>query len=86
MGGGGGSSYTGWRAESLSGAIKKESERASEEFELELSGLLSGLLANYNSRDADLVRDRLAQAKGALEDGLEQSLDVRGLSGQTYLR
>lgn len=74
--GGGGGSYRNWRTESLSGAIKKESDKAAEEFELELSGFLSGLLGSYNSRDAELVHDRLDQAKAAIEDELETSIDT----------
>jgi hypothetical protein len=73
--GGGGSSYTNWKTKDLTGAVRKESDKASTEFELELAGLLSDLLASCNSRDVDLVHDRLDAAKEALQNELENTID-----------
>ena len=76
MGGGGGrSSYTGQRAKTLAGLVRKEAERSAGQFEVELAGYLSNLLAVYNDRDVALVSQRLDQAKQAIEDELETTFD-----------
>lgn len=73
--GGGGSSYTGWSSEDLTTIVRKETEKAVGQFEVEVAGLLSGLLAGYE-RDTELVRERLDQAKEALRDETESSIDT----------
>jgi len=75
MGGGGGGSYTGRRAKTLAGLVRKEADRSVGQFEVELARYLSSLLAVYNARDTALVSLRLDQAKQALEDELETSFD-----------
>jgi len=75
MGGSGGGSYTNWRAERLTSAVREENQKAAAGFEIQLAGYLSELLAGYNSRDADQVRARLNEAKQVLQDTLEASLD-----------
>ncbi|MBZ5505704.1 MAG: nucleotidyltransferase [Acidobacteriia bacterium] len=75
MGGGGGSSYTGWQPERLKDILREKSEQSAVEFEGELAGYLAGLLAEFNSRDTDLINERLETAKAALEDRLEGSFD-----------
>lgn len=75
MGGSGGGSYRNWRAESLTSAVREDNQKAAATFEIQLAGYLSELLAGYNSRDADLVRTRLDEAKQVLQDSLEASLD-----------
>jgi hypothetical protein len=52
-----------------------EQRSADANFEASLSAALADLLAGYNSRDVELVRERLEQAKGALEGAIEGTLD-----------
>jgi tRNA nucleotidyltransferase (CCA-adding enzyme) len=52
-----------------------EEDTAVKTFETELSGLLNGLLASANSRDVELVKDRLGVIKGALSGRLEKTID-----------
>jgi len=73
--GGSGGSYTDWDTNKLAGAMREESDKASAEFEQELAGFLSDLLAAFNARDVDLVRERLEIAKRALEDEFENTVD-----------
>ncbi|MGB9235477.1 MAG: CBASS oligonucleotide cyclase [Terriglobales bacterium] len=75
MGGGGGSSYTGWTSERLTEVVREEAAKATGQFEVEVAGLLSDLLAGYG-RDAELVRERLDEAKEALEEETEASFDT----------
>jgi Second Messenger Oligonucleotide or Dinucleotide Synthetase domain len=75
MGGSGGGSYTGWNSERLTAVVRQEAEKAASQFEVELAGYLSRLLAVYNGRDAALVRERLEAAKDALQDELETTFD-----------
>jgi hypothetical protein len=75
MGGGGGSSYTGWSSERLTEVVREEAAKATGQFEVEVAGLLSDLLAGYG-RDAELVRERLDEAKEALQEETESSFDT----------
>ncbi len=75
MGGSGGGSYTDWTGDSLAREVREDNEKKAADFEVQLAGYLSELLANYNSRDVDLVRSRIYKCKEALEDTLESSLD-----------
>lgn len=75
MGGGGGGSYTDWEPKSLADTVRDDLKKSAEEFESQLSGVLSELLSAYNTRDELLVRDRLTQAKEALQDEVEKSID-----------
>jgi hypothetical protein len=74
-GGGGGSSYTGWAPDRLKDILREKSNQSALEFEGSLSGYLGELLAGFNSRDTDLINERLEAAKSALEDRLERSFD-----------
>ena len=75
MGGSGGGSYTNWNAASLSREVREDQKKATAGFEIQLSGFLAELLASYNSRDVDLVRERLEEAKDVLEGTVESTLD-----------
>ena len=75
MGGSGGGSYTGWSSDRLTEVVREEAAKAAGEFEVEVAGLLSDLLAGYG-RDADLVRQRLDEAKETLQDETESSFDT----------
>jgi hypothetical protein len=76
MGGsGGGGSYRDWPVASLAKLVRADVDKSAAEYEPQLAGLLSELLANYNSRDAQLARTRLDQAKEALQDSVDASLD-----------
>lgn len=73
--GGGGGSYTSWKAEKLIKTVRAEQDRSAEAFGVELAGYLSDLLAAYNSRDHETVRQRLAECKDVLKETVEKSLD-----------
>lgn len=75
MGGGGGGSYTDWEPKKLVDTVRDDLEKSAEEFESQLSAVFSELLSAYNTRDELLVRDRLTQAKEALQDEIDQSID-----------
>lgn len=75
MGGSGGGSYREWNSEKLTSEVRKDTQKSVADFDIQLSGYLSELLASYNSRDADLVRSRIDEARAALQDTLEASLD-----------
>lgn len=75
MGGGGGGSYSNWEPKSLAREVREDLDRSAEQFESHLSGVLSALLAGYNTRDEVLVRQRLNEAKGILQDEIDQSID-----------
>lgn len=51
-----------------------ESEVIGEEFQTELAGFLSQLLARYNDRDSGLVNERISEAVGALSDVIEGNI------------
>jgi|SRR5579871_353541 len=75
-GGGGGGSYSDWSEEGLAKIVREDVDKSAAEHEPELAGLFSDLLASYNDRDADLARKRLDEAKEALQDPVERSIDV----------
>jgi hypothetical protein len=75
MGGTGGGSYTNWSQEKLTSDVRRDNRRSAAEFENELSLHLGELLASFNGRDVELVRERLDAAKSALEDTVEARLD-----------
>ena len=73
--GGGGGSYTSWKTERLTKAVRIEQGKSVEMFNGHLAGYLSDLLAAYNSRDTDKVRERLEQCKTILRETVEKTLD-----------
>jgi hypothetical protein len=78
MGGGGGAGpFVGRSPEQLVRQVREtEDETAVKEFETELSGIITDLLASANSRDTDKVQERLDDVKRALEGPLENSIDT----------
>ncbi len=54
---------------------KAEQKGSNEDFEAELSGILTDLLAEYNDRDVSLAKERLDHIKQTLEDSIEGSFD-----------
>jgi SMODS domain-containing protein len=76
-GGGGGGPFVGRTPEQLVKQVREtEDETAVKEFETELSGIITDLLASANSRDVDKVQERLDEVKDALEGPLENSVDT----------
>ena len=76
MGGGGGGSFASRSPEDLARLVRQSEQKGSDTaFEAELSAELGRLLAGYNDRDADLVRERLDGAKEALEGAIKETLD-----------
>lgn len=75
MGGSGGGSYTEWTSDSLTREVREDKQRSAAVFEVRLAEYLAELLASFNSRDSDLVRERIDAAKEALQDTVESSLD-----------
>jgi hypothetical protein len=76
-GGGGGGPFVGRSPEQLVKQVREtEDETAVKEFETELSGIITDLLASANSRDVGKVQDRLDDVKDALEGPLEGSIDT----------
>lgn len=73
--GGGGASYTRWDSDRLTQAVRKEQDRSANAFDVQLAGYLSELLANYNARDHEAVRQRLTECKEILKGKIEKSLD-----------
>jgi Second Messenger Oligonucleotide or Dinucleotide Synthetase domain len=75
-GGGGGGPFVNRTPAELSKKIREtEDDTAIKAFETQLGGLLSELLAKANSRDVELVQDRLQEIKDTLEGPLERSID-----------
>lgn len=75
-GGGGGNPFTYRSPEDLAKLMKDtEDKTAVKAFETELGGVLSDLLSNANSRDIELVDQRLGEIKEALNGPLEASID-----------
>jgi hypothetical protein len=72
---GGGGSYTDWNAESLASAVRDDRQRSADEFNVKLAEYLRELLATYNSRDTEKVRERLAECKDLLKETVEITLD-----------
>lgn len=75
MGGGGGGSYTNWKADQLSRAVREDLEKSAAEFDTQLAEYLAELLTSFNTRDTELVHDRLDEAKAALQEEMETTLD-----------
>jgi hypothetical protein len=77
MGGGGGGNWVGSRTPSELAQLVRSSEQRSADanFEASLSAELAALLADYNGRDIESVRERLDAVKAALEDSIEGTLD-----------
>ena len=77
MGGsGGGGPFRYQSPETLRNRVREAEEKAKDAtFEAALSGALGELLRDYNARDTALVRERLDELKGALEDTIEGSVD-----------
>jgi hypothetical protein len=77
MGGGGGGGWVSSRTpEELAQLVRNSEQRSADAgFEVSLSDELAGLLAGYNGRDVDLVRERLDVVKSALEGSIEGTLD-----------
>ena len=74
-GGGGGGSYTSWSSERLTKAVRVEQDRSVNIFQVQLAGYLSELLASYNARDHETVRERLGECKAALGEDFESTSD-----------
>lgn len=75
-GGGGGGPFINRTPEQLAQKVREtEDETAIKAFETELGGLLNDLLASANSRDVELVRERLETIKDALSGPLENTID-----------
>ena len=76
-GGGGGGPFVGRSPEQLVKQVREtENETAVKEFETELSGIITDLLASANSRDVAKVQERLDDVKDALEGPLNNSVDT----------
>ncbi len=77
MGGSGGGGPFVHRTPTELGKLVRKAEEGTSvaAFEAELSRTLGELLGEFNSRDVDLVRERLDDAKEALEDEIESSID-----------
>lgn len=77
MGGsGGGGPFVGRKPEDLVKQVRKaEDETSIAAFETQLGTMLAELLAAYNDRDANLVQERLNDAKKALEGSIEGTFD-----------
>ncbi|MBR0955233.1 CBASS oligonucleotide cyclase [Bradyrhizobium canariense] len=78
MGGSGGGNVFQHRSpEQLAKQVRKaEDETTVKVFETDLNSLLGELLASANSRNVDLVQDRLSEIKDELSDTLEESVDL----------
>lgn len=76
-GGGGGGSWVSSRTPAELAKLVRASEQqsANANFEASLSEELGNLLAGYNGRDVELVRERLEEAKAALEGSVDGTLD-----------
>lgn len=76
MAGGNGGPFTNRTPEQVAKLVREtEDDTAIKNFEVELSRLLGELLSSANSRDTDLVGERLAKIKGALTGQLETTID-----------
>lgn len=78
MGGsGGGGPFSNRSPEQLARQVRDAVEDAAiKQFETELNGLLSAKLSSANSRDVDVVAERLEGLKSILADQLETSVDT----------
>lgn len=90
MGGsGGGSTFSRRTPDALRDTVRKaEDESTVKQFEVELAGTLGDLLGSYNSRDTQLVRERLDVLRAALQgeiDGTFDSLFGGSVAKHTYV-
>lgn len=79
MGGGGrrGGVFDGRTPRELAELIRKSESRAADaEFASKLGDELGGLLALYNNRDTELVKQRLDEIRTQLEDAVDDKLDL----------
>lgn len=78
MGGsGGGGPFVHHSPEQLREQVRKAEEKTTmAAFEAKLSQVLGNLLAAYNARDVETVRERLDELKGALEESTAGTLDA----------
>ena len=76
MAGGAGSSYRDWNPDQLSRALREESEKAVEAFDVDLAEYLNELLGMFNGRDVQLTRDRLVEALEVLTEDLRGARDL----------
>lgn len=75
-GGGGGGPFVNRSPEDFAKAIRKSEENLDiKQFETTLSGLLSDVLIDANSRDTEAVSERLNSVKVALGDELDSAID-----------
>jgi len=76
--GGSGNGTFGYRSpDELRNLVRKaEDETVSAAFEAELADTLGSLLGDANARDVETVRERLDEAKAALQDSIEGSFDL----------
>lgn len=75
-GGGGGGPFSGRNPEKLVQQLRETEENtAVKQFETELAALLSDYLSSANSRDVELVSERLGEIKEALSRKLEGTMD-----------
>ena len=66
--------------------IRTETETV--EYESQVNGVLSQLLIQYNDRDVNLMRRRLDEIEGTIEDTLDTSVDLRfggSIAKHTYI-
>lgn len=76
MGGSSGGGFVRRTPEQLRNLVRKAEEKTTQgTFEAEVSRTLGELLGSYNSRDVELVQERLDGIKGALSDTLKESFD-----------
>ncbi len=77
MGGsGGGSTFRSRSPDELRDTVRKAEDKSTvKQFEVELAGTLSELLGRYNSRDVQVVRDRLESLRAALQGEIEGTFD-----------
>lgn len=74
MGGSGGSGWS--KPYDIAREVREvEKQTENEQFQTELSGLLTKLLARFNDRDVPLVRHRLDEILGVLEDVLDEKVE-----------
>ncbi|MBC8280820.1 MAG: hypothetical protein H8E48_08550 [Chloroflexi bacterium] len=78
MGGSGGRGFNRVSPDRMGGWVKRPVDEVSiAEHDSRINAALRDLLAQYNDRDVDLVRDRLDTIRDALEDSLDMTIDLR---------
>lgn len=75
--------------EDITKKIREEEQKSKDDaFETEVAGLMKDLLANVNNRDTETLQGHLATIKGALDLGIDGSIDLRyggSVSKHTYV-